>query len=291
MVASLGFLPPRKSEDASTTGIWRLVIFDLGLAWILFGFFGYLKLTRGSGAIRDYIEQFLGPKATVAQTLDTAGEILFYGVGGWAFLAILAPGIAIWAIPWIWSLCNGRWALRLLTGPSWHHVRYAVPMVAMSLAAGLVGYARLANWLRDRPGGPIALALGWLLAAVIGLIGLYRVSALMEGTAPVVAPADVAPYWAFVQQVKPDETVLAAYEFTAPLSSRRGLYSYILNPNRPQGFPGLGPEFAWIFLRASGLDPELFVNQGFRVVHRGESLIVLRREPGRSRLGVDPPSG
>lgn len=291
MVALLAFLPPRKPEDSSTTGVWRLAIFDVGLIWLLFGFFGYLKLMVGPRAPEAYINEFLGPKATVAQTLGTAGEILFYGVGGWVFLALLAPGVAILAIPWIWSLSSGRWALRLLAGPSWHHVRYAVPMLSMSLAAGLVGYAHLANWLRGRPGGPVALALAWLLAAVVSLTGLYRVTTLMEAVPPAVAPDDVAPYWAFVRQVKPDETVLAAYEFTAPLSSRRGLYSYIMNQNQPKGFPTLGPEFTWIFLRASGIGPEWFVDQGFRVVHRGESLIVLRREPGRSGIGLERSSG
>ena len=291
MVASLAFLPPRKPEDSSATSIWRLVIFDVGLAWLLFGFFGYLELMVGSHAPEAYINEFRGPKATIAQTLETASEVMFYGVGGWTFLALLAPGVAILAVPWIWSLCNGRWALRLLTGPAWHHVRYAVPMLAMSLAAGLVGYARWANWLRGRPGGRAALALTWLLAAALGVMGLNEVKTRMDATPPVVAPADVGPYWEFVRQVGPDETVLAAYEFTAPLSSRRGLYSYIMTQNQPKGFPTLDPKFSWIFLRASGLDPEVFVKQGFRVVHRGESLIVLRREPGRSGIGAEHSSG
>jgi len=288
LVVLMAFLPPRRPEDSSTTGIWRLVIFDVGLIWILFGFFGYLELMVGPRAAEAYVNEFLGPRATIAQTLETAGELMFYGVGGWTFLALLAPRVAVLAIPWIWSLCGGRWALWLLAGPGWHHVRYTVPLLAMSLAAGLVGYARLANWLRARPGGPIALALAWLLAAGVGLTGLHRVMTLMEEIPPAVAPADVAPYWTFVRQVKPDETVLAAYEFTAPLSSRRGLYSYIMFGNPPKGFPTLGPEFTWIFLRASGLDPEMFIKQGFRVVHRGESLIVLRRDAPNPQSASGP---
>jgi hypothetical protein len=100
----------------------------------------------------------------------------------------------------------------------------------------------------------------------------------MEAIPPPVDAADVEPYWAWASQVEPDDAVLASYEFTAPLSSRKALYSHVLTVNEPKGYPRLGPEFRWIFWKVPGLDPAVtFVPQGFAVVHRGPSLVVLRR--------------
>ena len=79
-------------------------------------------------------------------------------------------------------------------------------------------------------------------------------------------------------QVEPADAVLASYEFTAPLSSRKSLYSHVMTVNEPKGYPNLGPEFRWVFWKTPGYgDVDRFVNQGFVVVHRGPSLIVLRR--------------
>ncbi|MDR3617986.1 MAG: DUF2079 domain-containing protein [Paludisphaera borealis] len=279
VVASLAFLPAREPEDLSRKAVWRLVLFDVGLIWLLFGFFGYLKLMVGSYAPERYIDQFTGPKASIPQTLETAGDMLWNGAGGWPFFAAFAPGAGILALPWIWSLCNGRWALRLLSGESWHHVRYAAPMVSMLLAAGLVGYAQWANWLSRRWGGMFALGLSWVLAAILLTTGLSEVLTRMEGIPIAVGKADVEPFWSFARQVGPDDGVLAAYEFTAPLSSRKLLCSYIMDANKPRGFPQLGPEFQWMFIRGKGLDPQIFVKQGFTIVYSGETLIILRR-PG-----------
>jgi hypothetical protein len=51
-----------------------------------------------------------------------------------------------------------------------------------------------------------------------------------------------------------------------------------MDANKPRGWPTLGPEFRWLFLRGKGLDPQIFVEQGFTLMYRGETLIVLRRE-------------
>ena len=183
-------------------------------------------------------------------------------------------------MPWIWSLCNGRWALRLLSGEAWHHVRYAAPLLALLLAAGLLGYSRWANWLTSRWGGSLALAVTWVLAAVVLVTGLNRVVDRMDGIPLAVAAEDVDPFWRFARQVDPDDGVLAAYEFTAPLSSRKLLNSYIMDANKPRGFPRLGPEFRWMFIRGRGLDTKYFTDQGFTIVYQGETLIVLRRGGG-----------
>ena len=143
MVATFAFLPPREPEELTRTLKWRQALFSIGLAWLLFGFFGYLRFKVAPGAPNQFIDQFLGPRATVLQTLETSADLLIYGLGAWALFACLAPRVVILAVPWIWSLCNGRWSLRFLATEEWHHVRYTVLPVAMILAAGIIGYARL----------------------------------------------------------------------------------------------------------------------------------------------------
>ncbi len=86
-----------------------------------------------------------------------------------------------------------------------------------------------------------------------------------------------------IRQVGPEEGVLAAYEVTAPLSSRKRLFSYVLEQNKPRGFPRLGPDFQWIFLRNKDLDPRVFLDQGFDVVHKGDFLTVLHRATQSSK--------
>ncbi len=66
---------------------------------------------------------------------------------------------------------------------------------------------------------------------------------------------------------------------SAPLSSRRALYSYILDTNLPPGFPHLGPEFRWLFVKNDWPKLKPLLDQGFRVVHRGPYLTIAQREP------------
>jgi len=280
IVASLAFLPPREDEDPGRKARWRLVLFDLGLGWILFAFFGYLFLFVGRYAPQAYTGQFLGPKPTLAQTMETMFWVVRDGLGPWVALALLAPGAAILAAPWLWSLCNGQWAMRMLSEASWHHVRYAVPTVATLLPAGLIGFSRLAVRLRGRRGGAAILAAVWLASAGASAFGLRATLARMEAIPPPVDPADVEPFWAWAREVAPDDGVLASYEFTAPLSSRKRLYSHVMQVNEPRGYPTLGAEFHWVFWKVPGRDPAAFVDQGFAVVHRGPSLVVLRRAKG-----------
>ena len=213
----------------------------------------------GRGAPDAFIDQFLGPKASVGETLRTASEALILGMGCWAVLMCLAPRVAILALPWIWSLCNGRWAMRFLETAEWHHVRYAMPMVVLVLAAGLIGYARLAAWLLPRRAGR--------RLAGAGLARRRPPSAASaSGTSPdgwrpsppAIDRQEAEEIWAWIRQVAPDDAVIADYEVSAPLSSRRSLYSYILDANLPPGFPHLGPEFRWLFVAerlADGSNP------------------------------------
>jgi hypothetical protein len=77
--------------------------------------------------------------------------------------------------------------------------------------------------------------------------------------------------------VGPDDAVLADYLVSAPLSSRRRLFSYILDSNKPEGFPRLGPELRWLFVRNDNPFLKVLLDQGFEVVHQGKFLTVARR--------------
>ena len=114
IVMTFALLPPRRPESLDVTLRWRRATVLVGLCWVLFGFFGYLRLMVGRGAPDAFIDQFLGPKASISETLRTSAEALILGMGGWAVLMCLAPRVAILAVPWIWSLCSGRWAIRFL---------------------------------------------------------------------------------------------------------------------------------------------------------------------------------
>jgi hypothetical protein len=278
MVATFAFLPPREPEDLGRSLRWRDSLFSLGLAWVLFGFFGYLFVFVGHAAPDRFMDQFFGPKAPIDQTLKTATIILGLGLGSWSVLAGFSPRVAVLALPWIWELCGGRWALRYLGTEEWHHVRYAAPAVAMVLAAGLVGYASLARRLqRWGNRGAVALGLVWL-ACVVGFApGLVEVARLRRAVPRPIGAEEAQVIQGWFQQVRADDAVLAAYELTAPLSSRRKLFSYRLEPNKPPGFPSLDSSFRWVFLKSGELSPKLFTEQGFEVVHEGPFATILRR--------------
>jgi len=278
MVATFAFLPGREPENLSTTLRWRQATLLVGLLWFLFGFFGYLRFMVGRFAPQNFIDQFMGPKASLYATLGTSLEALLFGLGVWAILACLAPRIAILAVPWIWGTCNGRWAMRMLASTEWHHVRYVMPMVVMVLAAGLAGYARLGSWLLPRGrGGRAALALAWVCAVLICGVGLREVTAKLEAAPVLIDRAEAEQIRSWIRQVGPAAAVMADYEVSAPLSSRRRLYSYVMDTNLPPDFPQLGPDFHWLFIRNDYRFLKVLLEQGFEVVYRGRYLTIARR--------------
>jgi hypothetical protein len=276
-VMTFAILPPRRSEPLTITLRWRRAMVLVGLGWLLFGFFAYLKFVVGGGAADSFIDQFMGPRASVGETLFTSSEALILGAGCWAVLMWLAPRVAILALPWIWSLCNGRWALRFLETAEWHHVRYAMPMVALVLAAGLIGYARLAAGLLPRRAGGTWLALVWIASAAVCALGIRDVNRRVSSVPALIDRQEAEEIWAWIRQVEPDDAVLADYEVSAPLSSRHRLYSYIMDVNLPPGFPHLGPEFRWLFIRNDWPHLKSLLDQGFSVVHRGPYLTIAHR--------------
>ena len=62
-----------------------------------------------------------------------------------------------------------------------------------------------------------------------------------------------------------------------PPSSRRHLYSYVMNQNLPRGYPQLRPQMRWVFFFKGDLRTEPLEEQGFEPVHRGDALRIYRR--------------
>jgi hypothetical protein len=281
VVATFGLIPSRDEEDLSRTYRWANALLVLGSAWFLLGFFGYLSKVAGSRSTLNYLAQFTGPKPWLSETLSTGWTFLALGLGVWTLFMALAPRVALVMFPWWWSLSSGRWSLDSISTEEWHHVRYTAPMVALGLAAGLVGYSRLAGWLLRKPRGGLALGAIWLVAAVGSVFLLTSFFRILEQQPHPMGPEEVREVWSWIEQVGPDDGVIAAYEVTAPLSSRKRLYSYILSVNPPKGFPWLGKEFQWIFYRNKDAK-QPFEQQGFEIVHKGPLLTIYHR-------GNDPP--
>ena len=118
------------------------------------------------------------------------------------------------------------------------------------LAAGLIGYARLANWLRAAVAAaePV-MALAWVCAALICGVGLRDVADRLARVPVPIDREEAEQVWSWIRQVGHDDAVMVDYEVSAPLSSRRQLYGCELDANLPKGFPKLDPEFRWLFIR------------------------------------------
>jgi hypothetical protein len=277
MVATFAFLPPREPESLSRTLLWRRTVFLVGVVWLVVGFLGYLRFTAGPKTSELYIDQFLGPKASFQEAGATSLETLVVGMGAWALLACLVPRIAILALPWIWGPCGGNWAMRLLSTSEWHAVRYMMPMAAILLAAGLIGYARLATGLLARRGGRAGLTVVWVCAAVTFGMGLRDVTDRLAHAPVLIDREDAEQVWYWIKQVGDDDAVMADYEVSAPLSSRRRLYSYIMDVNLPKNFPELDSGFRWLFIRKGYPSLNRLLEQGFEVVCQGKYLTIARR--------------
>ena len=277
MVATFAFLPPREPESLSRTLLWRRTIFLVGVVWLVVGFLGYLRFTSGPKTSELYIDQFLGPKASFHEAAATSLETVLLGMGAWALLACFVPRIAILALPWIWGPCGGNWAMRLLSTSEWHAVRYVMPMAAILLAVGLIGYARLANGLLARRGGRAGLAIVWACAAVMCGVGLRDVTDRLARAPVLIERQEAEQIWKWIKAVGDDDAVLADYEVSAPLSSRRQLYSYVMDVNLPKNFPELDPAFRWLFIRNAHPFLNRLLEQGFEIFYQGKYLSIARR--------------
>ena len=83
--------------------------------------------------------------------------------------------------------------------------------------------------------------------------------------------------WQWIREVGANDAVMADYEVAAPLSSRRQLYSYIMDVNLPKNYPDLDSDFRWLFIRNGYPFLNRLLEQGFEVVYQGKYLTVARR--------------
>jgi Predicted membrane protein (DUF2079) len=277
MAATFAFIPPRRPEPLSATLRWRHILVFAGLSWLLFGFLGYLRFMAGRNAPVFYLQQFLEPRAALTGVLQTSLDALVGGVGAWALLACLAPRVAILTLPWIWGPCSGPWSMNALTTANWHNVRYALPMTALLLAAGLIGYARLGGWISNRRNGRAWVTLTFVVLGATGATGTYAMKTRLDRIPIPVQANEAAEIWRWVSEVGPDDGVLADHVVTAPLSSRRRLFGYLVNWNLPLRYPKLDPEIRWLFIRNDYPLLNVLLDQGFQVEHRGEKLTIARR--------------
>lgn len=287
LVASLSLVPPRPTEAIEQRTRWALVLSLLGLGWLLVGFFGFLTAMVGPATPEHYLGEFSRPRPALGAILRTMLDFQLVGLVPWSLAMAFAPRLALLCLPWAWSLSAGRWALGLIATGEWHHVRYAMPLVCTVVPAGLVGFATLWRWLGQAARPRLARSL--TLAGLVLLLGLgTRTMSDRLARRPLpVDPAEVPALWSWIRQVGPEDGVIAHYDLTAPLSSRARLYSYILEPNRPRGYPHDLPVWiGWVFLRHHDLAPELLRAQGFEPVHSGRDFEVYRRP---IRFAPSPP--
>jgi predicted membrane protein DUF2079 len=277
MAATFAFIPPRDPESLSATLRWRHLTLLAGTSWFLFGFLGYLRFFVGRNAPGFYVQQFLVPRASAVQVIATSFDTLAHGIGVWAVLACFAPRVAILAVPWIWGPCSGEWSMNALSTADWHHVRYVLPMAALLLTAGLIGYARVGCWLLKRHRGWLWLTLVWAGLATTEAVGLPGMKERLDQVPVPIDRQEAGETWERIRQVGADEGVIAHFLVSAPLSSRRHLYSYVVDWNRPFPYPKLDSRFHWLFIRNDYPLLNVLLQQGFEVEHRGKTFTIAHR--------------
>lgn len=278
LVASLAVVPPRVRDPAPVRFRWAATLWFLGLGWLLVVFFAFLVVTSGWRSPEQYLAMFGGPRPGWLELAWAIVQVVLLGLGPWLFLGAAAPRVLLIALPWLWSLVTGRWAMRMVGTVDWHHVRYTAPYVVAGLAAGLVGASRLwrfARWLPYTRGLRI-LGVAWT-ALVLALATLWVQERFARIPYPI-APDEAAALWRWFDQVAPSDGVLAHYDVAAPLSSRRELYSYVLHPNEPPGYPtDLPASIRWVFSKGPDVPAAALLAQGFTRVHDGPTILVWRR--------------
>ena len=283
VVVALSIVPAMHAESPRQRRAWTWWAVVVGLGWMLLVFLPYLARQVGPHAPAEYLTQAAGSSQPIRATLHEALESVVTSLGSWAVLALLAPQLALAAVPWVWNLASGHWALRTIETVHWHHVRYAAPMAALLLAAGLSGYARAAAFLSRRAHARAALVGLWVVA-VLGLaVANGALQSRFTRVPRAIDPGEADRLWSWIGQVGPGDGVLTAYEVAAPLSSRRLLYSYRLLENRPPGYPRLGPEIRWAFVKTDEFRTDLLTAQGFVEVSAGPVIKVFRRSTGPPR--------
>jgi hypothetical protein len=281
LVASLAVLRSREQEDLGRRLRWAHVLITTGVAWVLFAYFGFLHVFVSRSAPLAYMHHFTGqPSPPITGTAQTAAEFLALGLGGWLLFLPWSRRVGWLIVPWLWNVSNGLWSIWYLGTGEWHHVRYTAPLMATGVAAGVVGFSHLARGLVQRPRGVGRVAALWLLAAFWSGLSLYELTRLMERIPTPIDRTEARDFWEWAVRVEPDDGVVAAYEVSAPLSSREQLFSFVLDVNKPKGYPTLGPSIRWVFYENARGSTQVFTEQGFEVVHSGDFLTILKRPAG-----------
>ena len=277
-VASLAILPPRAPQSILDRQRWAASLWFAGLAWVLVVFFGYLVVQNGWGTPAEYLGQFIRPRPALWQFLLTALEIWILGLGAWAPLALASPRAFLLSLPWLWSLAGGRWGMHLLATTSWHHVRYAGPFVATSLAAGILGGARLWRFASLLPNPNAWRAAATILAVTATVWARQNIESRLDAVPAPFSQTEVSQIWNAISKVGPNDAVLAHYDLAAPLSSRDVLLSYVMKQNQPKGFPDNLPEqIRWVFFLDDHIKPETLLKQGFIEIYSGQRAHVFAR--------------
>lgn len=275
VVASIAIIPAKEPENPERTLQWRTAVILTGLIWFCCGFLLYLRLNIGRMAPQHYMNQFGGPRPTLVETAKTAWDFLWIGLSAWVLIALFAPRVALTALPWVWTLASGKWAIRFVGTEQWHHARYCVPFVVMGLAAAFVGWSRLWTGLErrlSRPARNIIMGGLWVVLLVFLIGGQLNMSSLMRGIPERVTDHDAPLIWAEIARIGPDDGVVAPYELTAPLSSRKLLYSYVMEVNKPRGWPADLPKtIRHVFTEKSRFPARNWESQGFHKVMSGRS--------------------
>jgi hypothetical protein len=152
-----------------------------------------------------------------------------------------------------------------------------MPMAAILLAVGLIGYARLATWLWARRGGRAGLGVVWVCAAVTFGLGLRDVTDRLAQVPLLIDHEEAEQIWGWMKEIRDNDGVMADYEVSAPLSSRQRLFSYVMDVNLPKNFPELDPDIRWLFIRKGHPYLKRLLDQGFEVVYQGKYLDIARR--------------
>ena len=215
--------PARPRVARARRSCWRRTIFLIGLLWLFVRLLRLSEFHGRPGMLQTISsDQFLGPKAAFRQTLATSLETLLLGMGAWAVLACLAPRVAILALPWIWGPCSGRWAMRLLSTSEWHHVRYVMPMAAITAGRRVDRLRATGELVALTARGPRLAGGVWLGSAPVLWGGPATTSPIGCRMPPcrsiATRPSRSGPG---SRQVGADDAVIADYELSAPLSSRR----------------------------------------------------------------------
>jgi uncharacterized membrane protein len=271
-VASLAILPPLEPEAFRRTLRWSLWALAIGIGWVLV-YFAYLMIAHEPFAPVRYLGQFR-QNGTWEGAGSATLELLAIGLASWSVLAVLAPRVAILAVPWVTAM--RQWNMTTLSS-TWHDIRYATPLIALILASGLIGFSRLGTWCLRRRSGTLIFALSTLVVALGLLAGKREVDTRISRSPRFVDPSEVASVWLWIGRVRPSDGVLSTYPVSAPLSSRRWLYGYDLQLNFPPGFPKIPSGIAWAFVERGEVPAELLTKQGFSLVFEGRSLLIYRR--------------